>query len=62
MKPCLETIGQLSELLPDEVFTKCVSESWGFCDKTYFYTVQKDTMQNAGIFSFKSQKNVIVLM
>lgn len=26
MKPCLETIGQLSELLPEEVFTKCVSE------------------------------------
>ena len=54
MKPCLETIGQLSELLPEEVFTKCVSESWGFCDKTYFYIVQKNTMQNADIFPFKS--------
>ena len=54
MKPCLETIGQLSELLPEEVFTKYVSESWGFCDKTYFYFVQKNTMQNADIFPFKS--------
>lgn len=56
MKPCLETIGQLSELIPEEVFTKCVSESWGFWGKTCFYTVQKDTSKMLAFFLLNLKK------
>ena len=62
MKPSLETIGQLSELLPEEAFTKCVSElNFFFVTKHTSVFVQKNTLQNVGIFVLNLKKMSVLM-